>query len=136
MISIQNRLYHARGFSISKRFAFGIYHKPITTYAVPLRFKGFSPTRLGPTPIDEFHVHGIVVERSSIRGFAADCPIYAIFKPSHLTMFHIYAVVCITLRGFQQFNTIIRHTDIMCRTSLSKVKKFSRWYTNLLLYDP
>ena len=129
MISIQNRLYHARGFSISNG-------KPITTYAVPLRFKGFSPTRLGPTPIDEFHVHGIVVEPFPIWDLAADCPIYAIFKPSHLTVFHIYAVVCITLRGFQQFNTIIRHTDIMCRTSLSKVKKFSRWYTNLLLYDP
>lgn len=49
--------------------------------------------------------YGIVVEPSSIRGLAADCPIYIIFKHSHLPLFHDYVVVYIALRVFQQFDT-------------------------------
>nr|DAU29387.1 MAG TPA: hypothetical protein [Caudoviricetes sp.] len=37
--------------------------------------------------------HGIVVELYSIRVLAADCPIYLIFKHSHLALFHAYVVV-------------------------------------------
>ena len=48
--------------------------------------------------------YGIVVEPSSIRGLAADCPIHTIFKHSHFGLFHPYVVVCMALRGFQQFN--------------------------------
>lgn len=44
--------------------------------------------RLLPNPIS-----GMIVERSSIRGFAADYPILIFFKPSHLVMFHTYVVV-------------------------------------------
>ena len=46
----------------------------------------------------------IVVEPSSVRGLAADCPIHTIFQPSHCDMFHPYVVVCVALRGSQQFN--------------------------------
>ena len=52
---------------------------------------------LAPTPAP-----GIVVERSSVRGFAADCPIYAILKPSRRGIFHPYVVAGIALRGSQQ----------------------------------
>nr|DAG36912.1 MAG TPA: hypothetical protein [Caudoviricetes sp.] len=37
--------------------------------------------------------YGIVVELYSIRVLAADCPIYLIFKHSHLVLFHTYVVV-------------------------------------------
>lgn len=46
----------------------------------------------------------LVVEPSPIRSLAADCPINAIFRPSHLAVFQTYVVVSIALRGFQQFN--------------------------------
>ena len=46
----------------------------------------------------------MVVELSSVRGLVADCPIYIIFKPSRLDLFHSYVVVYIALRVFQQFN--------------------------------
>ena len=46
---------------------------------------------------------GIVVEPSAIRGLVADCPIFIIFKHSHLGLFHPYVVVNESLRGFQQF---------------------------------
>ena len=48
---------------------------------------------------------GIVVEPSAIRGLVADCPIFIIFKHSHLGLFHPYAVVNESLRGFQQFTS-------------------------------
>lgn len=47
---------------------------------------------------------GIVVEPSPLRGLVADCPIYIVFKHSHLGIFHPYVVANIALRGFQQFN--------------------------------
>ena len=49
--------------------------------------------------------HGIVVEPSSVRGLAADCPMIIIFKHSHLSLFHLYVVVYNPLRVFQQFDT-------------------------------
>ena len=48
--------------------------------------------------------YGIVSEPSSVQGLAADCPILIIFKPSHLILFHICAVVYKALRVFQQLN--------------------------------
>jgi len=58
-----------------------------------------------PTPIVEISsTKWIVVEPSSVRGSAADCPIYIIFKPSRLIIFHIYVVVYIALRVSQQFS--------------------------------
>ena len=35
----------------------------------------------------------LTVERPSIQGFAADCPMLIIFKHSHLSLFHLYVVV-------------------------------------------
>lgn len=49
--------------------------------------------------------YGIVVEPSPVRSLVADCPIYIIFKHSHLPLFHDYVVVYIALRVFQQFDT-------------------------------
>ena len=43
--------------------------------------------RVSPTP------KRIVSERSSIRSFAADYPIAIFFKPSRLSIFHLYVVV-------------------------------------------
>lgn len=63
-----------------------------------------SPQRGAHHWIHQTLVYRLVVERSPIRSFAADCPINTIFKPSHLAMFHAYVVVSIALRGFQQFN--------------------------------
>nr|DAH91097.1 MAG TPA: hypothetical protein [Caudoviricetes sp.]DAN05222.1 MAG TPA: hypothetical protein [Caudoviricetes sp.] len=37
---------------------------------------------------------------------AADCPIFIIFKHSHLCIFHHCAVVYKALRGFQQFKEL------------------------------
>ena len=52
----------------------------------------------------------LVVEPSSVRGLAADCPICIIFKPSYLAVFHACIVVYAVLRGSQQFNGMIFRT--------------------------
>lgn len=49
----------------------------------------------------------IVVEPSPHQGLAADCPIFNIFKPSHLGLFHPYVVVIKALRVFQQLERFI-----------------------------
>lgn len=46
----------------------------------------------------------IVVGRSPIRGFEADYPILIILERSHLSLFHLYAVVYETLRASQPLN--------------------------------
>lgn len=60
----------------------------IRSECAPLRFKGFSPTplQLRPTPVGIYrHVYtrGIVVERSPVQGFAADCR-FVLFNIIHL----------------------------------------------------
>ncbi len=59
---------------------------------------------LAPTPATR-----IVVEPSPVRGLAADCPICMIFRPSHLGLFHPYAVAHAALRGFQQLKGLFLH---------------------------
>ena len=58
----------------------------------------------------------IVVEPSSVRGLAADCPIFIVFKHSHLRLFHRYAVVNKALRGFQQLKELIHICFHICQT--------------------
>ena len=36
----------------------------------------------------------LTVEPSPFRSLAADCPILAIFEHSHISLFHLYVVVC------------------------------------------
>nr|DAP95998.1 MAG TPA: hypothetical protein [Caudoviricetes sp.] len=67
----------------------------------------------------------MVVERSAVRGFAADFPISMIFKLSRLCIFHHYVVVHRTIRGFQQFKRM--------RYILSKYSGLSKFSLNLLL---
>lgn len=55
---------------------------------------------------------GIVVEPSSVRSLAADCPICIIFKLSHLYIFHYYVVVYTSLRSFQQLNRFVTYIPI------------------------
>lgn len=50
--------------------------------------------------------YGIVVGRFPVRDFEADYPILIILKHSHLSLFHLYAVVYETLRAFQPLNKI------------------------------
>ena len=86
---------------------------------IPFRFKGFSPTHLSRTPVVNRFTYGIVVEPSSIRSLAADCPlnkdrgfnlvfmqlIFSVFTT--VTLMHISSLRCglIAFRIFQQLNT-------------------------------
>lgn len=73
------------------------YLHPITHRGTPLRL----PVACNLLPV------GMVVEPSPIRSLVADCPIFIIFKHSHLGLFHPYVVVNESLRVFQQFNVIL-----------------------------
>ena len=73
----------------------------IRSECAPLRFKGFSPTplQLRPTPVGIYrHVYtrGIVVERSPVQGFAADCR-FVLFNIIHLKIVsYLYGTINIT----------------------------------------
>lgn len=67
-------------------------HYPLRSHPLP-----------SPNTYDVLPSGGIVVEVSPVRSLPADCPIFCIFKPSHLSLFHLYVVVAEALRSSQQF---------------------------------
>ena len=80
----------------------------------------------------------IVVELSPVRGLVADCPIYIIFKHSRFSLFHLYVVVYIALRIFQQFNRFLNLYHYRLRLTFNLVldNQHDKAKTILLLYLP
>lgn len=98
-----------------------LYHHPVYNWGIPLRATWPYGLRL-------------VVDRSSVRGFEADCPLLSVLRVSPYTIQlifytfvafafkHVSSLCCslIGFRVFQQFNMFISDS-LRCKGSLFKI---------------